>query len=81
MSKPIRVPAHISKFERFRRHGLSESEAHLMDMIRHGFSNKAVASELKMTDSSVRKLMYLSLGRLGLRCRNELIALWRNGEN
>ena len=80
MSRPKIVPAHISKFHRFVRHGLNERQARIADMVRHGFKNKEIADELQISIRGVGAYMQETLRMLGLQGRKELVLLWRNGE-
>lgn len=80
MSRPKIVPAHISKFDRFIRHGLNERQARIADMVRHGFKNKEIADELGISLRVVGFYTQETLKMLGLARRKELVWLWRNGE-
>lgn len=74
-----RVPARISKFELFVESGLTERQAVIADMIRHGFRYKEIAHVLGISEKGVLYNLKEILQILGLSNRKELVGLWRNG--
>lgn len=78
--KRFLVPRQISKFSLFRAWGLDEGQARIADMIRHGFRNGEIETSLRISERRIALEFTRIRKILGIKKREEIVKLWRNGE-